>query len=169
MKQAISKDTKVISELSKLIQKPTAADAASELMEAMPLLMQYIRTEMRRERDDTLSIPQFRVLAFLSRHSDASLSEVAEHLGVTRATASTMTERLVRKGLVDRAEVPHERRQIMLNLTATGNDCLEEMRGIVRRKITHLLNNLTTDELEQVSAGLKILRQVFSAQKSEST
>lgn len=144
-------------------QKPTAAYAATELMEAIPAIMQFIRTQMRNQRDSSLSVPQFRVLAFLSRHSGASLSEVAEHLGVTRATASTMTDRLVRRSLIDRAEVPHERRQIMLKLTTMGNDCLDKMRHITRGKITHLLDGLTDEELEHLSAGLGILRQVFRA------
>lgn len=144
-------------------QKPTAAYAATELMEAIPTIMQFIRTQMRNQRDSSLSVPQFRVLAFLSRHSGASLSEVAEHLGVARATASTMTDRLVKRGLVDRAEVPHERRQIMLKLTIRGNDCLDKMRDITRVKITHLLDGLTDEEIEHLSAGLGILRQVFRA------
>lgn len=139
----------------------TADQCAGELMEAIHPIMQFIRTEMRSQREPSLSVPQFRALAFLSRHPGSSLSEVAEHLGVTRATASTMVDRLVQRDLVQRAEDPEERRHIKLNLTAEGGDRLEQMRAITRQKIAALFAALSPEELTQVSAGLVILEQVF--------
>lgn len=151
-------------ELSTRPGKPvTSEQCATALMEAIHPIMQFIRTEMRSQREPSLSVPQFRLLGFLDRHPDASLSEVAEHLGVTRATASAMTDRLVQRELVDRAEDPQERRQIMLKLTPLGRDQLEQMRDRTRRKIAHLLDELPPEELAEVSAGLVRLSQVFKA------
>lgn len=153
-----------------LTQKPVAiasrhsksVDTAAELMETIPVIMQFIRTEMRGQREPSLSVPQFRVLVFLARYPNSSLSELAEHLGVTRATASTMTNRLVQQGLVDRREDPQQRRQIMLKLTQIGSDRLEEMRAITRNKIADLLDGVTIEELANISAGFTILRKVFT-------
>jgi DNA-binding MarR family transcriptional regulator len=139
-----------------------ADQAAAELMEAMPAIMQFMRTEMRSQREPSLSVPQFRVLAFLSRHPNASLSEVADHIGITRASASAMVDRLVQRGLVDRQEDPSERRHIMLKLTLTGSDLLESMRNSTRQTIAGLLNKLTPEELNYISAGLVLLGQVFN-------
>lgn len=132
-------------------------------MEAIHPIMQFVRTEMRSQREPSLSVPQFRVLAYLNRYPGASLSEVAEHLGVTRATASAMIERLVQRNLIDRAEQPQERRQIMLKLTELGSDRLQQMQEVTRYKIAEQLADLTTQELADVSAGLLILEQVFKA------
>jgi DNA-binding MarR family transcriptional regulator len=143
------------------IQPITSEQCAAELMEAIHPIVQFMRTEMRSQRESSLSVPQFRLLAFLSRHPEASLSEVAEHLGVTRATASAMTERLVQHGLVDRADRPQERRHIMLKLTELGSTRLEQMRDSTRCKIAHLLDELTVEELTKVSAVLTLLGQVF--------
>ena len=145
----------------------TAADqCAADLMETIHPIVQFIRTEMRSQREASLSVPQFRVLAFLSRHPGVSLSEVAEHLGVTRATASTMVDRLVQHSLVDRADDPQERRHVMLNLTKTGDDRLEQMREATRHKIAALLDELTADELADVAAGLAALRRTFHTIKA---
>lgn len=141
---------------------PTSYQAASELMEAMPAIMQFVRTEMRNQREPSLSVPQFRVLAFLGRYPHASLSKVADHIGITRATASTMVDRLVQRELVNRQEDPHERRQIMLKLTPTGSDRLEKMRDTTRQKIADLLDELTSEELGHVAIGLTLLGQVFN-------
>lgn len=140
--------------------------AAAELMEAMPAIMQFVRTEMRTQREPSLSVPQFRVLAFLSRHPNVSLSEVADHIGITRASASTMVDRLVHKGFVDRQDDPNERRHVMLKLTEIGSDRLEAMRNQTRQSIAALLDELTPNELEQVSAGLALLGRVFNTGNS---
>ena len=65
---------------------------AARVMEAVPLVMRFIRADMRAINATDMSVPQFRTLAFLDRNPGASLSELAEHLGVTRATASANTE-----------------------------------------------------------------------------
>lgn len=140
-----------------------AEQAAAELMEAMPAIMQFVRIEMRSQREPALSVPQFRVLAFLSCNPNASLSEVAEHIGITRASASTMIERLVQKRFVDRQEDPNERRHVMLKLTQIGSDRLEEIRSKTRHTIAVFLNELSPEELNHVSMGLTLLGQVFKA------
>ena len=140
---------------------------ATELMETIHPIMQFIRIEMRSQREPSLSVPQFRLLAFLNRHPGISLSEVAEHLGVTRATASAMTDRLVQRSYVDRAVHPQERRQIMLKLTDAGQALLEQMRDRTRHKIADLLEGLAIEQLAEVSAGLALLGHVFEAADSD--
>ena len=95
-------------------------ECAARVMETIPLLMRFIRADMRSHNADSLSIPQLRSLAFINRNPGASLSLVAEHLGVTCATASTTIERLVQRNLVERTDNPQERRRVVLNLTKEG-------------------------------------------------
>lgn len=144
-----------------LDRSPTPDQCAAELMDTIHPIMQFIRTEMRSQRQSSLSVPQFRVLAFLRRHAGASLSDVAEHLGVTRATASTMVDRLVQRGLIDRSIDPQERRQVRLQLTPTGSEDLERMRQTTRKKIAQLLSHLSSEELNSISQGLTCLNQIF--------
>ena len=154
-------------DLEQPVRTVTPEQCAAELLEAIHPIMQFVRTEMRSQRELFLSVPQFRVLAFLSLHPGASLSEVAEHLGVTRATASAMIERLVQRSLIDRVEHAQERRHIMLKLTEPGSNHLQQMREVTRHKIAELLAKLTTQELADVSAGLLILEQVFKATSAD--
>ncbi|MBW4658135.1 MAG: MarR family transcriptional regulator [Drouetiella hepatica Uher 2000/2452] len=146
---------------------PQATQCATELMETIPAVMQFIRTEMRGQNAALLSVPQFRVLGFLNRHPNSSLSEVAEHLGVTRATASAMTDRLVQRGFLSRIDDPQKRRQVMLNLTEVGSNQLQQSRGKTRDTIAELMQPLTEEQLLSLSAGLAILRKVFDSVESE--
>jgi DNA-binding MarR family transcriptional regulator len=134
---------------------------ASEVMETVPLVMRYIRTEMRSRRAPSLSVPQFRVLTFLSRRPGAPLTGVAEHLGVARSTASAIVDRLVRRKLVNRTPHPGERRSVVLTLTATGVQHLQQAREEASTRMAKVLAGLPAADLLQVSQGLTLLGRVF--------
>src|SRR2546423_14828906 len=82
------------------IRATPAQQCAGEIMETVPAVMRFLRAKMRHHGAPFLSVPQFRVLVFLYRHPGASLSSVAEHLGVTCPTASVLFDRLGRGGLI---------------------------------------------------------------------
>jgi DNA-binding MarR family transcriptional regulator len=134
---------------------------AREVMETVPLVMRFIRTEMRSRRAPSLSIPQFRVLTFLSRRPGAPLSSVAEHLGVTRSTASAIVDRLVRRNLVSRTEHPQERRCVVLMLTPAGAQHLQQAREAASARMAKVLAGLSATDLGRVAEGLTLLGKAF--------
>ncbi len=146
----------------------TGAEAcARHLLETVPLVMRVIRREMRGAAEVQLSIPQFRVLAFLGRHRGASLSRVAEHLGVQDATASAMVERLVKRGLVGRNTHPQERRRLELRLTQTGTALLELARGKARAYLSRRLAAASRSDLKALAQGLELLRRTLETELPE--
>lgn len=64
-------------------------------MTVVPAITRFLRAELRRHGHPQFSLSQLRVLYFLNRRPQASLSEVADYLDVTRPTMSAMIERLV--------------------------------------------------------------------------
>jgi DNA-binding MarR family transcriptional regulator len=134
---------------------------AREVMETVPLVMRFIRTEMRSRRAPSLSVPQFRVLTFLSRRPGAALSSVAEHLGVARSTASAMVDRLVRRELVSRTTHPEERRSVVLTLTPAGAQHLQHARAAASARMAKVLAGLPAADLLQVTQGLTLLGRAF--------
>lgn len=149
----------------KTSRKKVSDNCAARVMETVPLVMRFIRADMRaRGSYEELSVPQFRTLAFLDRNPGASLSELAEHLGVTRATASANTERLVQRQFIDRCDHPEERRRVVLKLTAAGKEHLQANREQTRKYIANLLGSLTEEEIIQIDEGLTLLKQIFEEQ-----
>jgi DNA-binding MarR family transcriptional regulator len=134
---------------------------AREVMEAVPVVMRFIRMEMRSRRAPSLSVPQFRVLTFLSRRPGAPLSSVAEHLGVARSTASATVDRLVRRQLVSRTTHPEERRSVVLTLTPVGAQQLQQAREAATTQMAKVLAGLPAAELSQVIQGLTLLGNAF--------
>jgi len=146
-------------------KSPTDTDAAScarRILEIVPEVMRQVRSEMRRETGETLSVPQFRMLAFLGRNEGASLSAVASFIGVADATASAAVERLVRRGLVVREGDPHERRRVRLHLTGSGTTLLERARTRTQRRVSARLATLGVAELAHLAHGLDLLRRALS-------
>jgi DNA-binding MarR family transcriptional regulator len=139
----------------------TPDGCAREVMETVPLVMRVIRMEMRSRRAALLSVPQFRVLTFLSRRPGAPLSSVAEHLGVARSTASAMVDRLVRRKLVSRTTHPEARRSVVLMLTAAGAQHLQQVREAASARMAKVLAGLPAAELLQVTQGLTLLGSAF--------
>ena len=139
----------------------TADQCAGVVMETIPPIMRFIRAEMRRHGAPGLSMPQFRALAFLRAAPGSSLSSVADHLGVTPSTASIITERLVRGGLITRVTDPIERRRVILTLTPEGERLVEQARVATRQKLAAFLENLPPQQLQAIEAGLEALGVAF--------
>ncbi len=143
--------------------EPSPEECARAVMEAVPLVMRFLRGEMRRQRASHLSVPQFRVLAFLTRHPGACLFAVADHLGVARPTASILVDRLVRRGLVTRTDDPEERRRIALRLTAAGARHFQQAREATRAWLAGVLRGQSPSCLQQIAQGVTLLGETFKA------
>jgi DNA-binding MarR family transcriptional regulator len=72
-----------------------------------------------------VSLVQLRALTVLRRLGTATLGDLAGGMGVTVSTTSRLVERLVAAGLVLREPAPHSRRELALQMTASGRALLE--------------------------------------------
>ncbi|HEX5241424.1 MAG TPA: MarR family transcriptional regulator [Candidatus Limnocylindrales bacterium] len=116
-------DTRPPAAVAEADAEPAESDIAAladRVLETVPRIMRRIRGRMRSHGRDGITVPQLRVLLYVRRHPGTALSPVADHVGVTKAAASTLVDRLVRAGYLDRTDDPAERRRIQLRLTAAG-------------------------------------------------
>jgi DNA-binding MarR family transcriptional regulator len=130
-------------------------------METLPKVLRAIREEMRRQGAPLLSIPQLRTLAYLHRHPGSCLFHVADHLGVTRPTASAIVERLVQRDLVTRTEDPRERRRVILMPTPLGTRLFQRVRQSTHGWMVTALSRLSPEGLRQITQGVTLLAEPF--------
>jgi DNA-binding MarR family transcriptional regulator len=142
---------------------------ARALLDVVPLIMRTVRTEMRQHRAAELSVPQFRTLTFLSHQPGASLSAVAEHIGLTLPAMSTLVEGLVERKLVARAPAPDDRRRITLTLTSQGRASWEATHAAAEARLADRLGSLSAADCELVLRALQILRPVFASKPADTT
>ena len=126
---------------------PSRIFCASRVIDVVPAINCCIHSEIRQQKSSSLTIPQLRALAFLQTNNCSSLTELAEYLVVTSASASTMVERLVQKKFITR--------------TAAGEDHLQEVRQITGDRFDEKLKHLPTDQLKKLLDGLEELSQIF--------
>jgi DNA-binding MarR family transcriptional regulator len=138
--------------------------SARDLLETVPVVMRFIRDQVRRRHAGGLSLPRFRTLIFLNRVRNASLSAVAEHLGLSLPAMSRLINGLVDHRLVERQTVSTNRRQIALTLTARGRATLEKVRGKIRWHLAGVLKSLPAAEQSSVQRAMRILHRAFEGQ-----
>ena len=145
------------------IRAPSSDDVAATLVDVTPVVMRRIRTEMRLRTLPGLSVsvPQFRVLNYLLNHPGASLSAVADQMGLTMPSASKLVQRLVTQGVVTR-EVGRDRRRVHLTLTEQGQTSLALARLETRKQLAQHLATLSPRELATVAAALRVLGRAFA-------
>lgn len=130
-------------------------------LQAIPAAMQFIREQMRRHRLEELTVPQFRALIFVHHHADASLSPMAEHIGLSLPAASRMVNALVRRGLLVRRADARDRRRLRLVLTARGQSVYRAARRATQASLAQRFVVLHEREMKTVSRALRILTGTF--------
>lgn len=106
--------------------------------------------------DLELTMPQLRTLLLL-RDTRKRMGDIASKLGITVSSATSMIDRLVKKGLVERVEEQTDRRVTSCRLTADGEREVERFWHIGRRKLRSLAEGLTPQELDTVVHAFELL------------
>lgn len=136
-------------------------ETAHEVLEVVPLVMRTVRSQMRSSRSLNLSVPQFRTLGFVHRHPGTSLSDVAEHVGLTLPSMCKMIDGLVERKLVKRRSHPSDRRRITLDLTGKGGAVLRSARESAQESLAERLSVLHEDDRVAIVHAMQILHRLF--------
>lgn len=110
----------------------------------------------KRLADEGMTLPQFRVLSFLSEGEWAA-STVAEWLAVSRPSLTSLVDGLVEQGWVERKESPTDRRSVLHHLTPAGRTRLGEATALLSGALDGLLDHLDDDERTRVEDGLALV------------
>jgi len=96
--------------------------------------------------DDTVSLPQFRMLAVLADLGLAGSTQVARALALDASTVTRLADRLVTAGHVVRGSDPGNRKLVTLELTGTGRELVARVSGWRREELTRILGRLALGE-----------------------
>ncbi len=110
----------------------------------------------KRLGDEGMTLPQFRVLSFLSEGEWAA-SKVADWLAVSRPSLTSLVDGLVEQGWVERKESPTDRRSVLHHLTASGRTQLAGATDALAGTLDALLDHLDDDERARAVDGLGLV------------
>jgi len=138
-----------------------ALECAVEFLELLPLIMGSLHCELRRDSANTLTMAQFRTLSFLSHHGTASVSKIADFLGLGLPATSKIIDGLVTAGVVTRRGDPADRRRVLLEINEKGRNELLATRAITHNHLADLLAPLSETDRAKLLEALRALRPVF--------
>ena len=132
-------------------------DLVEKLIEYMACLQGQMRAGPASAWADLdLTMPQARTLFYLADGS-RRMSTIAGRLGVEMPSATSMIDRLVVKGLVERGQDPADRRAVVCSLTPAGRDAVEKFWSLRAARTESLAAVLSTQELEIVVPAMRIM------------
>ena len=107
------------------------------------------------EVEDTVTMPQLRILVLVGTHGPLNLAAVADALEVNPSNASRAVDRLMKAGMLDRRDSPVDRRNVHLTLTEAGAALVETVSSHRRRAIAAVLERMEPDDRDALAAALR--------------
>lgn len=104
--------------------------------------------------EDT-TLAQYRALVVLASRGQQRLVDLAGALGVAPSTAGRMCDRLVRKGLVRRHRARSDRRAVLIAITPTGREVVDQATTRRRELIAEILARLPERQRRRVTEALR--------------
>lgn len=110
------------------------------------------RTQSKEDPIGQLSFNEYDYLKVIEAAKEPiRLTDLAEEMQVTKPSATTMVQRLERKGLVERMPSPEDARSKLVVLTAKAETGLEEESKIYQVMANTLESQLSEQEIEQLN------------------
>ena len=132
-----------------------------QLIQKLVDLVDRMCAQMRPESDEEwsdleLTMPQFRAICLLGQGSER-MGNIAGHLSTSMSSATSMIDRLVDKGLVERAPDASDRRVVTCQLTTKGREEMDRFMRVNQLRLTRMAGRLTVEELQTVVNAMEIL------------
>ncbi|WP_245955007.1 MarR family winged helix-turn-helix transcriptional regulator [Fontibacillus phaseoli] len=103
--------------------------------------------------DPDLTAQQYLILQILSKTEQRNSSELAQELDVTLPAVTNLTNKLVRKGYLERRTSDTDRRSVNLSLTEQGREVEKRLLTKYKELTRHLWSQFTERELDLLVAS----------------
>ena len=119
------------------------------LLTCSSLIEKKLRDELRLSFDMTL--PRFDFLSQLERAPDGlTMGELSKRMMVSGGNISGIATQLVDEGLIDRCQVPSNRRTFIVTLTQKGRNKFDTIAKAHERWVIEMLGQLDQDDAKQL-------------------
>ncbi len=142
---------------TKVAERPADHEAELRLWLRLLTCTTLIEGEVRRRLREAfdVTLPRFDLMAQLDKAPNGmTLGELSKRMMVSNGNVTSLAERLVEQGLLDRRASPNDRRAQIVSLTAEGRRVFRQMARTHEDWIAQLFAGLDAAEIEQLMALL---------------
>ncbi len=106
-----------------------------------------------------------KVIYYLSRKESSSVSEIAEHLCISKPNMTPIIDKLIVEDFVCRYTDPDDRRKIKVKLTDKAYDFIKEREKNIKANLYNKISSLDVDDLENLNLSIKDMNEIISKLK----
>jgi DNA-binding MarR family transcriptional regulator len=144
------------------VGEPHADPAAVDAVLTASRSMVAVATRSLGAAAEETTIAQYRTLVVLASRGPQRMVDLAEALDVAPSTAGRMCDRLVRKGLVRRHRARGDRRTVLVSVTTTGRQVVDQATSRRRALIAEILERLPVPAQQAVARALRAFTDAAS-------
>jgi len=137
---------------------PQALRLWLRMLTCTQLIEKQVRTGLRDEFNTTL--PRFDLMAQLEREPQGmKMNQLSRRMMVTGGNITPVTDQLVKEGLVERVNLPDDRRAWLVRLTPAGRQLFKKMAKRHEAWIVNAFATLSNKDISQFHALLGQVKQ----------
>ena len=131
------------------------------LMRASRALVDVTARSLSSVNED-VTTAQLRTLIVLSQRGPQTVTALADQLNVHASTMTRMCTRLVSRGLVARVPSAVDRREVVISLSSTGGELVDEVVAKRRAEFEQIVQRLSHDQQQACIAALEAFSSAAS-------
>lgn len=135
------------------------------LLELEQYIGRFFRTMKERHVDNAayvnMSTPQFYCLWVISKHDKFKMSDLANHLSLSYASATNLVNRLSDADLVNRYDDPDDRRVVIVEVNEKGREVTEMIRKKLLDALMGKCQALSEEQRNDMIKGFECLVNIM--------
>ncbi len=112
------------------------------------IVMRKAAALVKCELDEDMTNDQYYLLRYIKKKAKCTSTELASMFGVNKSAITAMTNRLVKKGLIQRMRNQNDRRVVYLTLTERGNEWITETEEKIHKLVESFITKFSEREIE---------------------
>lgn len=139
--------------------------AMEQLLEVLPHLFRRLSVALPSAIEGVARVTpeQFAMLSQILDHGALTMTELASGRGIALNTATSLVDRLVTAGLVERRGDATDRRVVRVAITHKGARLVEQLRALRGRVTRQMLDELTDEEVASILGAMPALARLARA------
>jgi DNA-binding MarR family transcriptional regulator len=139
--------------------RPDDVDAVTDAVLTASRLLVAVSARSIAAVDDSITLPQFRLLVVLQSRGPQKVTALADALGVYPSSVTRAIDRLLATGLVDRQVNPESRREMQISLTKAGRHVVQNVTKHRRQEIARIIERMPATHRRGIVRALTAFSQ----------
>ncbi len=119
----------------------------SQVFQLKRKMIEAIKKELTISTEEIIDLE---ILKFVHQNKLPQMSDLAKHLCITRPSATSLINRLVKKQFLIRHTNENDRRYIHLHLSKKGEECLFDYEKRIQKFFFHALSELDEKDIQDL-------------------